>query len=129
MTTTMLNDLMPIDAPERALSAADVECLQEVRAVLARHDQMNRFGVTLLHKHFDVADGECLIETTDSDRREQSITVMRREDLDGQEVIETAWRFFPGHNVGAPMMGCIMGCFGPNTKTCTYQAHTGAKTG
>jgi hypothetical protein len=36
------------------LDASDHSCMKEIRDVLARHDKLNRFGLTLLHTHFPV---------------------------------------------------------------------------
>lgn len=123
---THLNDLPAIDSLE-PLTADDEACLVAVRAVLEQHGLLDRFGMTRLHKHFDLAPGEALIETTDTSARVQTIRVMKDVELEGAEVVETAWRFYP-HSPDAPVMGCIVACFGPNTKKCEYKAHTGVKT-
>jgi hypothetical protein len=43
------------------LSSADLAVLEEVRQVLAMHGALRRFGVTLQHQHFDLADDEILV--------------------------------------------------------------------
>jgi hypothetical protein len=123
---THINDLPAIDSLE-PLTPADEAGLAAVRAVLEQHGLLDRFGMTRLHKHFDLAAGEALIEMTDPAARIQTIRVMTGTELEGAEVVETAWRFYP-YGTGAPVMGCIVACFGPNTKKCEYKAHTGVKT-
>ncbi len=61
-----IDDVKPIDE-------SDSVCLEEIRDVLERHDRLDRFGVTLLHKHFDLGDDEILLETTDVGQREHWI--------------------------------------------------------
>jgi len=64
------------------ISDRDAACLGEVREVLARHGNLGRFGVSLLHSHFDLADDEILMETTDLNRREQFVRPMKRTELE-----------------------------------------------
>jgi hypothetical protein len=126
--TATINDLMPVDDPHNRLSSEDLVALEEIRTVLARHNLLDRFGVMLLHKHFDLASGERLIERTDVEARRQTITVMTAEETGDAEVLETAWRFLPKGQRG-PIMGCIMGCFGGSTQKCEYRDHTGVSDG
>lgn len=62
------------------LDDADAACLDDVRAVLARHGKLDRFAIHLAHGHFDLAPGEVLIERPDPDGRTQHVTVGRLED-------------------------------------------------
>jgi hypothetical protein len=45
-----IDDVRPVDATDQVV-------FDEVRKVLARHGALQRFGLTLLHQHFDVGDG------------------------------------------------------------------------
>lgn len=82
-------------------SAADDALFADLAAVLDRHGALDRFGVTLLHTHYPIADGEVLLEATDEDARVQTLTpVMERPG----NVIETVWRLGPG---GKAMAHCI----------------------
>ncbi|MCH8549477.1 MAG: hypothetical protein LAT80_11420 [Balneolaceae bacterium] len=56
-------DVKPIDE-------SDAECLEDIRQVLIKHDRLERFGVSLLHSHFELHDDEILLETTDLEKRE-----------------------------------------------------------
>jgi Glu-tRNA(Gln) amidotransferase subunit E-like FAD-binding protein len=87
---TLLSALPDIlEVPE--FTAADQECLDEIRAVLERRNALSRFGVTLLHQHFDMTDDEILVETIDVENR---ILTSRPEKLAGLtgSGIETSWR-------------------------------------
>src|SRR4051794_17592187 len=59
------------------LGARDEACLADLYSVLERHGALDRFGLTLLHDHFEVDDAEILIETCDPESRTLSISVER----------------------------------------------------
>lgn len=74
------------------IGAADADCLRELHAVLKRHGREERFGVTLLHKHFPMNDDEVLLEHTDATTR--SLT-LRPAKLDSAEVarsMQISWK-------------------------------------
>jgi hypothetical protein len=91
-----ISDVEPRTEKDDALFA-------ELAAVLKKHDALDRFGVNLLHRHFDLAPGEFLLETTNIPTRLQTIEPIREQDLNGEEVIETAWRLGDGWIA----MGCV----------------------
>ncbi len=74
------------------LSEDDYAVLRELGEVLERHGRAGRFGVCLLHRHFDLGADEELMEETDADARVSTLRVLpaqpRRADS-----IETMWRF------------------------------------
>ncbi|ACV78461.1 hypothetical protein [Nakamurella multipartita] len=74
----------------RPVSAADDAVFAEIREVLERHGALQRFGVTLLHQHFDIADSEVLLETIDVENR--ILTSKPASRTDGRSSIETSWR-------------------------------------
>ena len=41
----------------------DANCLEQLREVLIRNGAVDRFGITLLHDHFEVQPDELLVET------------------------------------------------------------------
>ena len=51
------------------LSEKDDELIQELVAVLRKHNALDRFGLTLLHQHFDIGDDEVMVESTDIEAR------------------------------------------------------------
>lgn len=84
-----LPQLRDIDEVE-PLGPQDKACVDEVRAVLARYDALQRFGLTLLHDHFPVADDEVLVEEIDVESR---ILVSRPEKISPDDrAVETSWR-------------------------------------
>lgn len=48
---------------------------------IEKHNCIDRFGVALLHKHFDLQEDEVLLETTDVDGREQWIRPIKESYL------------------------------------------------
>lgn len=82
-----IDDTEPFD-PDR-----DQPLFDEIKSVLARYGALHRFGVTLLHKHFDIYQGERMVEVCDEENR--SLTIRPLADSLGpdQSYVETNWRF------------------------------------
>lgn len=72
---THIADMRPIDDD-------DASCLQEIHRVLAKHNCLERFGVALLHSHFDIEEDEILLETTDVEKREHWVRPVKRSFLE-----------------------------------------------
>lgn len=73
-------------------SEADDLLFKEIYQVLKKHDAHDRFGITLLHSHFDLAQNEVLLESTNTQLRKQTIEPITIEELSNIAVIETAWK-------------------------------------
>ena len=86
----------------REIGQSDEDCLAEIREVLAKHNCLDRFGVTLLHTHFDMDDDEILMETCDPATRTLTITPIKKADMDPDDVIITNWSL----NNGESLQGC-----------------------
>lgn len=102
MLALAYKDLRDIDdvAP---LNEQDAACLEELRAVLSRHGALERFGITLLHDHFPVYEGETLLETCDHANRTLTVQAVPTVTLDRRDVVETEWRFSPSGEIIAAM--------------------------
>jgi hypothetical protein len=74
LTLQDINEVRPIDG-------SDAACLLEIRDVLEKHGALDRFGVSLLHSHFDVADYEMMLETTNVANREHWVRPVKKADL------------------------------------------------
>lgn len=92
-----------INVVERDLDDADSECLREVAAVLKKHGKEWRFGVNLLHSHFDLNDDQVLIETSDPIDQSLWIRPVSKASVANDDVIATAWCLASGE----PQMGCV----------------------
>jgi len=89
------------------LGIEDETCLREVRDVLMKHGKSAKFGISLLHTHFDLADDECLVETIDEDQRVLTTQVKSTKDLTGIG-IPTSWKFTDADVV--EMVKCYKWC-------------------
>jgi hypothetical protein len=89
-----INNLSDVDELE-PLGEGDELCLEEIKNVLTKHQKLGRFGVTLLHKHFDLKGDEILVEFTDIKTRTQTIKPFSMSELevDGNKFLETMWAF------------------------------------
>ena len=92
-----------INAVEHNLNDQDKECLREVAAVLKKHSREWRFGVSLLHSHFDVADDEVLLETNDPKDQSLWIRPVPKAQVADDQIVATAWCLASGE----PQMGCV----------------------
>ena len=97
-----------IDAIQHGLDSSDFICLTEVADVLRRHGKEWRFGVNLLHSHFEMSDNEVLVETSDPVDQSLWIRPVPKTAVAAEDVVETAWCLA----TGAPQMGCVCKRFG-----------------
>jgi hypothetical protein len=74
------------------ISESDRPCLDEIRAVLAKHGALQRFGIALLHEHFEVTEDEILVETIDVETRTLTSSPEKVAELSEYNTIETSWR-------------------------------------
>lgn len=92
------------DVPERSIE--DERCFEELREVLRRHDAVGRFGVLLLHSHFDLDVDELLVETVDLPSRTMTIAPTKRTAPQLENAVQTQWRLDePG-----VVMTCVQYC-------------------
>jgi hypothetical protein len=85
------------------LSDADASLVQELTDVLKKYNALDRFGLTLLHKHFAFADDEVLLETTDVETRTQTMRPIPKSEATAADIIETAWHL----RGGKPLVACV----------------------
>lgn len=101
-----VNNLTDINDVERRLeSEADV--FSEVKEVLKRYGLEKKYGLALLHKHFDLADDEVLMEYTDLENRTLVSKATKRSDISLVDAIETVWSL----DSDTAMTGCAVFCF------------------
>ena len=96
--------LTDIEVLAHGLSPIDVARLNEVRAVLESHGKLQRFGVSLLHKHFEIAADECLLETVDVQRRELRVRPVPKDAL--PQAVKSQWRLVDR----SPLQWCEAWC-------------------
>ena len=81
------------------LSNSDSACIQDIVQVLKKHNCLERFELTLLHKHFELEDDEVLAETNNPVCRTLLVEPIAKEDLENSQYYETAWRFDDGRPI------------------------------
>lgn len=95
------HNLPTIESTE-PVADSDQACLSDIQNVLRKHGKLNRFGVTLLHKHFPLADGEVMVESCDPASRTLTIKPVALESINEEHYVETCWRL----DTGQPLMRC-----------------------
>ena len=73
------------------LTDDDLDCLREIKTVLTRFDKTERFGVTMLHKHFDLGKDEVLLETHDAEQRSMTTKAISRDEGSFADLRATSW--------------------------------------
>jgi hypothetical protein len=95
-------------------TAADDALFAELKDVLERHQAVSRFGIALLHDHFDMAPDELLAESCDTAARTLVCRPARRVDLRGVP-LDTMWRL---DVEGSGEVQCVATCYiDPQLKT------------
>jgi hypothetical protein len=72
------------------------ECLNEIRLVLEKHGRTDRFGVALLHRHFEMVDDEILVENVDVAERTLVTKPVKSGEVMQERLKPTVWRFDGG---------------------------------
>jgi len=78
-----------IDDADTTFTDEDAACLTEIRQVLVKHGRVTKFGVTLIHKHFELRAHEYLLETIDEENRTLTMNVVDQSSLSG--CVPTQW--------------------------------------
>ena len=113
-----VNRLSDIHLIDRRLPTDD-PCIAEIKAVLKRHGLDKKYGLTLLHKHFDLAADEIMIEHTDLANR---TLVSRPEKADAfpeANLMEVTWSL----DSDTLMAGCIWKCFYTSGANPPHSSH------
>lgn len=85
------------------LGEVDQPMVDEIVAVLKKHNALDRFGLVLLHQHFPVGDDEILVESTDVEGRLQTTQPVKKEEITNLPCTETSWRL----DTRKPTMACV----------------------
>lgn len=92
----------------KPLSDEDRACFADLKDVLARHGALNRFGVSLLHSHFPVYEGEVLVEECDEEARTLTLMPRNRAELTEKTLLQTNWRLDTDEAVQQCQAYCVM---------------------
>ncbi len=77
-------------------SSGDEAVLREIQEVLERHGAAERFGVNLLHSHFDLGESELLLERIDLPGRSIVARPEASENVRDADLVATHWRLDDG---------------------------------
>jgi hypothetical protein len=95
--TLQLNPLQWSKLPDidliEPISENDKACLEDIKLVLEKYDYTSRFGIALLHSHFEVAPDEVMLESCDQENRTLTLQPVHKNQLDEANIITTIWRF------------------------------------
>jgi hypothetical protein len=92
----------------KPLSDQDKQCFIELKEVLKRHGALQRFGVTLLHTHFPIYEGEVLVEECDEQNRTLTLKPVKHSTLRDESLLQTNWRLDTEDSVQACQGYCVM---------------------
>lgn len=84
------NGLSDVDDVE-PFGLNDAACLAEIRDVLRKHGAEDRFGIALLHRHFELVPGEVLLERCDPATRTLVTRPVKADSLRDADVLSTVW--------------------------------------
>ncbi|MFI9249487.1 hypothetical protein [Streptomyces sp. NPDC053069] len=89
----LLRNSLPRFEEAEGLGPQDAEFVKDLVAVLAKHGNLNRFGLCLLHDHFPLAADEVLVETNDPEARTLHAHVEKADRT--RHAKASQWRFVP----------------------------------
>lgn len=95
---------LPVIDDVTPLNEDDYACMEDIRNILQRYGKIDRFGIMLLHRHFELQPGEMLVEYTDVGKRMQTVEVGSGVDM-RPCAVETAWAL----KAGASLAVCYPG--------------------
>ncbi len=96
MTSVMQMSELPNIEDINPYNSEDEKCFEEVRAVLERHGKLSRFGLCLLHNHFEMNEDEILSEVCNEVDRVLTIKPIKKTNIKQHKTIETIWRLDTG---------------------------------
>ena len=100
-----VNRLTGIDQVERRLDS-EASLFGEIRELLKRYGVEKKYGLALLHKHFDLADDEVLMEYADVENRTLITRPAPRSAASAGNAVETVWSLESGNATTACALFC-----------------------
>jgi hypothetical protein len=101
-----VNRLTGIGEVERRLDS-EARLFGEIRELLKRYGVEKKYGLALLHKHFDLADDEVLVEYTDIENRTLITRPTPRSEASARNAVETIWSL----ESGTATTSCALFCY------------------
>lgn len=101
-TVTSAEHNLPAIESMSPISDSDKACLRDVEEILKKYGMLERIGVTLLHKHFELQPGEIMVESCDPNTRTLTIVPVKMDTINMRHYVETCWRL----DTGEALMRC-----------------------
>ncbi len=92
LTPLAHNSLKDINAIEK-LNESDNSCILELKKVLKKYKKEDKFGLLLLHKHFDIEEDEIMLESIDIENRILTTKPCKIHNLNEKSYTQTVWSF------------------------------------
>ena len=99
---------------------SDDACFQEIKEILKRHGLEHRYGLTLLHKHFELSDDEILVEHTDPEKRMLTSVPMKVTEVPASNLMEVTWSLA----TDATLSVCLIKCYYEYALTSHVKYHS-----
>lgn len=100
------SNVMPSFEEAMPLGPGDEDFVRDMVAVLAKHDNLKRFGLCLLHEHFPLDDDEIMMETHDTDARTFSSRVVRKSEVEDAKWTSWSLAHMEAGADAMPLQGC-----------------------
>ena len=102
MLLTNTNDLNHIDEVSDGFSEKALDVIEKIKAIVLENKLEKEIGVTFLHKHFEIADDEILLEECDEASRTLTIRPVKKTTADAisEKVTQTMYRFDDVYGLG-----------------------------
>ncbi|MBL7821435.1 MAG: hypothetical protein JNL65_12535 [Saprospiraceae bacterium] len=85
----------------------DADCLAELKEIILKYGKENKFGISLLHKHFDLLEDEMLVETINVKDRVLTTTPVHVDEQRKNSLVQTVWCFSKDQSL---VKGCEFFC-------------------
>ena len=89
----LVHNHLPDITEVSTIDASDFACLNEIKAVLLKHQKAEKFGVNLLHKPFEIEKNEMLVETIHLADRTLITRPVIATETQKKNLVQTVWCF------------------------------------
>jgi hypothetical protein len=83
-------------ADTEGFGSQDAACFAEIRDVLSKYGLLDKYGMSLIHRHFEIDDDECLLEKIDVDTRTLCVAPVKKSELTPGTTTTTMWKLAEG---------------------------------
>ncbi|OJJ19584.1 hypothetical protein BKI52_22515 [marine bacterium AO1-C] len=98
-----------LEATPKGTKINDQQFFDDFKALLDKYNNVDRFGICLLHNHFPIQEDEILVEENFANPRKLVLTVEKKisqEEKLAQGIIETSWRYSAKDNDFVALTDC-----------------------